>query len=52
MVEPKVSNPSFHMVDVNMDITRKKVTEKQMFQDKKPINKKSTANWEEEQKLQ
>ncbi len=26
MVEPKVSNPSIHMVDVNMAITRNKVT--------------------------
>jgi len=27
MVEPKVSNPSVHMVDVNMAITKSKVTE-------------------------
>jgi hypothetical protein len=27
MVEPKVSNLSVHMVDVNMAITRSKVTE-------------------------
>jgi len=52
VVEPKVSNPSFHMVDVNMDITRNKVTEKHVFKDKKPIKKKSIGNWEEEQRLQ
>jgi hypothetical protein len=27
VVKPKVSNPSIHMVDVNMAITRSKVTE-------------------------
>jgi hypothetical protein len=27
VVEPKVSNPSIHMVDVNMDITKFEVTE-------------------------
>jgi hypothetical protein len=27
VVEPKVSNPSIHMVDVNMAITRGKVIE-------------------------
>jgi hypothetical protein len=27
MVEPKVSNPSVHMVDVNIAITKSKVTE-------------------------
>jgi hypothetical protein len=26
VVEPKVANPSIHMVDVNMTITRSKVT--------------------------
>jgi hypothetical protein len=34
VVEPKVSNPSIHMVDVNMAITKNKVTEEQMFKDK------------------
>jgi hypothetical protein len=34
VVEPKISNPSIHMVDVNMAITRSKVTEKHMFKDK------------------
>ncbi len=28
VVEPKVSNPLVHMVDVNMAITRNKLTEK------------------------
>ncbi len=34
VVEPKVSNPSIHMMDVNMAITRSKVTEKHVFKDK------------------
>jgi len=33
VVEFKVSNPSIHMVDVNMAITRSKVTKEQMFKD-------------------
>jgi hypothetical protein len=40
VVEPKVSNPSIHMVDVNITITRNKVTKKQVFKDRKPIKKK------------
>jgi hypothetical protein len=40
VVEPKVSNPSIHMVDVNMAITRNKVIEKQVFKDRKLIKKK------------
>jgi hypothetical protein len=36
-----VSNPSVHMVDVNMTITKNKVIEEQMFKDRKPIKKKS-----------
>jgi len=47
VVKPKISNPSIHMVDVNMAITRSKVTEKHMFKDKKPIKKKYAINWEE-----
>jgi hypothetical protein len=34
MVEPKVSNPLVHMLDMNMAITRSKVTEEQVFKDK------------------
>jgi hypothetical protein len=34
VVEPEVSNPSIHMVDVNMAIIKSKVTEEQMFKDK------------------
>jgi hypothetical protein len=34
MVEPKVSNPSVHMVDVNMAITRNKVAKEQMLKEK------------------
>ncbi len=49
MVEPKVSNPSIHMVDVNMAIIRNKVTEEQMFKDRKPIKKNFVVDWEEEQ---
>jgi hypothetical protein len=52
VVEPKVSNPSVHMVDVNMAITRSKVIEKEVFKDKKLIKKKSIDDWEEEQILQ
>jgi hypothetical protein len=43
VVEPKVSNPSVHMLDVNMAITKSKIIEKQMFKDKKSI-KKSTID--------
>ncbi len=46
MVEPKVSNPSIHMVDVNMAITRSKVTKEHVFKDKEPIKKKSVVNRE------
>jgi len=52
VVKPKVSNPSIHMVDVNMAITKSKVIEEQVFKDKELIKKKSAADWEEEQKLQ
>jgi hypothetical protein len=52
VVKPKVSNPSIHMVDVNMAITKSKVIEEQMFKDKKLIKKKFVVDWEEEQKLQ
>ncbi len=45
---PKVSNPLVHMVDVNMSITRSKVTKEQVFKDKKLIKKKFVADWEEE----
>ncbi len=40
MVEPKVSNPSIHMVDVNMAIAKNKVIEEQVFKDRKLIKKK------------
>ncbi len=40
MVEPNVSNPLIHMVDVNMAITKSKVIEEQMFKDIEPIKKK------------
>jgi hypothetical protein len=43
LVEPKVVNPLVDVMDVNMAITRNKVIEEQMFKDKKPIKKKSTA---------
>jgi len=48
VVKPKVSNPSIHMVDVNMAITKSKVIEEQMFKDKELIKKKFVADWEEE----
>jgi hypothetical protein len=44
VVEPKVSNPLIQMVDVNMAITKSKVTEKQVFKDRKPIKKKSVVD--------
>jgi hypothetical protein len=40
VVEPKVTNPLVHMVDVNMAITRSKVIEEQVFKDRKLIKKK------------
>jgi hypothetical protein len=52
VVEPKVTNPSIHVMGVNMVITKSKVTEKQVFKDKEPFQKKFTTNWEEEQRLQ
>jgi hypothetical protein len=51
VVEPKVSNPLVHMVDVNMAITRSKVTKEQVFKDRKPIKKKFVASWEKEQRI-
>ncbi len=44
LVRPKVSNPSIHMVDVNMVITRSKVTKEYVFKDIEPIKKRSVAN--------
>jgi hypothetical protein len=35
-----------------MAITRRKVIKEQVFKDKEPIKKKSTIDWEEEQRLQ
>ncbi len=52
IMEPKVTNPLVHMVDVNMAITRSKVIEKQVFKYKKPIKKKFVADLEKEQRLQ
>jgi hypothetical protein len=51
VVELKVSNPSIHMVDVNMAITRNNVTKKHVFKDRKPNKKKFAINWEEEHRL-
>ncbi len=39
VVELKVVNPSIHIVDVDMAITKSKVTEKQVFKDREPIKK-------------
>jgi hypothetical protein len=39
-------------VDVNMAITRTKVTEEQVFKDRELIKKKSINDWEKEQRLQ
>jgi hypothetical protein len=48
VVEPKVANPSIHIVDVNMANTRSKVTKEQVFKDRRPINKKFVIDREEE----
>jgi hypothetical protein len=48
VVEPKVSNPLVHMVDVNIAITRSKATEEQVFKDNEPIKKKSIVDSKEE----
>jgi hypothetical protein len=37
MVKPKVANPSIHIVDVNVAITKSKVIEKQGLKDREPI---------------
>jgi hypothetical protein len=44
MVEPKVSNPLVHMVDMNMAITINKVIREHLFEDKEPIKKKFATN--------
>jgi hypothetical protein len=44
VVEPKVVNPLVHVVDVNMAITRSKVTEEKVFKDRKPTKRKFVAN--------
>jgi hypothetical protein len=37
------------MVDVNMAITRSKVTKEHVFKDRDPIKKKFVVDWEKEQ---
>jgi hypothetical protein len=44
MVEPKVSNPLVHMVDMNMATIRNEVIEEHVFKDRKPIKKKYVPN--------
>jgi hypothetical protein len=39
VIEPKDSNPSIHMEDMNMAITRSKVIEERVFKDRQPIKK-------------
>jgi hypothetical protein len=51
VVKPKVANPSVHIVDVNMAITKNKVIKEQVFKDRKPIKKKLVIDLEEEQRL-
>jgi len=46
VMEPKVANPSVHIMDVNMAITKRKVIEDQVFKEKKPIKKKFAIGWE------
>jgi hypothetical protein len=38
-------------VDVNVAITKSKVTKEHVFKDKEPINKKFAIDWKEEQRL-
>ncbi len=52
VMEPKVSDPSIHIVDVNMAIAKKKVIEQQVFKDKKPIKNFFVVGQEDKQKLQ
>jgi hypothetical protein len=33
VLEPKIANPSIHIVDVNMAITKSKVIKEQVFKD-------------------
>jgi hypothetical protein len=40
VVKPKVAKPSILIMDVNMANIKNKVTKKQMFKDREPINKK------------
>jgi hypothetical protein len=44
MVELKVANPSVHIMDVNMAITRSKVINEHVFKDRKIIKNKSTID--------
>jgi hypothetical protein len=44
VVEPKVADPLIHIVDVNMVITRSKVTKEQVLKDIEPIKKKSIVD--------
>jgi hypothetical protein len=46
VMEPKVANPSIHIMDVNMAITKRKVIEDQVFKEKEPIKKKFAIGWE------
>jgi len=46
VMEPKVANPSVHIMDVNMAITKRKVIEDQVFKEKEPIKKKFAIGWE------
>jgi hypothetical protein len=52
VVEPKVTNPLVHIMDVNMAITKSKATKEQVFKDKEPIKKKFIVDWEVERRLQ
>jgi hypothetical protein len=44
VVELEVANPSIHIMDVNMAITRSKVINEHVFKDRKIIKKKSTID--------
>jgi len=46
VMEPKVANPSIHIMDVNMAITKRMVIEDQVFKEKEPIKKKFAIGWE------
>ncbi len=50
VVEVKIVIAYVNVVDINV-VTRKRIAEDQMFQEKEPRKNKSTTDWEKEEKL-